>query len=124
MDIAGDKAKFEPLVISFIIDENYLTWLSVYDWIVGLTFPEDFAQYRNLPYLNKSSLPTSAGKTFPQYSDATLTINTNKNNPNIKFKFVNAFPYSLSSVDLTYTQGPEEVLVAHAAFAYNYFTRA
>jgi hypothetical protein len=32
--------------VSFIIDEDLLNWRELYDWMVGLTFPERHSQYK------------------------------------------------------------------------------
>ena len=37
--LAGDEVAFEELTISFVIDENMINWLSIYDWIISLGVP-------------------------------------------------------------------------------------
>ena len=58
--VAGDKAQFNELRIRFIIDEELKNWLEIYNWIVGLTYPEDTEQYRNL-YKSGNGMSTFGG---------------------------------------------------------------
>ena len=87
LPIPGDKIIYEELSISFLVDEDYRSWLSVHDWIRGVTFPTTFDEYKNLSKLQRTTAISqlSGMSERPQYSDAILTIYTNKNNPNIHF---------------------------------------
>jgi hypothetical protein len=122
LSFAGDKLQYENFNVQFIVDEDYVSWLSLYDWMVGITFPENFQQYQNLE-TRYNKLPTGSDSGLPAYSDAILTINTNKNNPNVKFQFIDLFPISLSAVNLSYEESPETILTATATFSYSFFKR-
>ena len=56
------------------------------------------------------------------FSDATLTLLTNKNNPVAEVKFEDLYPVSLSSLDFSQEQTDVQYLKASTDFAYKYYT--
>ena len=70
--VPGEKAIYDLLNITFVVDEELKSWLEIHDWIRAMTFPKEFAEYRNLGKLNKyaTNIPTAK----PQYSDSTVTL--------------------------------------------------
>jgi hypothetical protein len=117
--LPGDKAIYDMLNVTFYVDENLRAWKEIHDWIRAMTFPEDFEDYRQLPNLNKFTRSLSTA--LPQYSDATLTLLTSANNPNVKFKFYQLFPISLSTFVMSSTESPESIITADATFRYSYY---
>ena len=75
----GDKLQYEALSITAIVDEDMRIWEETYSWLSSLTRPESFEQYPRKSLQDKT----------PLYFDGYLTVNTNANNPNIRFKFHN-----------------------------------
>lgn len=118
--IPGDKVSYDPLNISFLVDEDYRSWFDIHDWLRGLAFPENFEQYKQMQNYSRFQQKETKGK--PQYSDATLTLYTNQNNPNLRIKFIDCFPESLSGIDFSTQSSAENVLTATASFRYSYFT--
>lgn len=112
----GEKAIYDLLTVTFVVDEDIEAWKEVHDWIRAMTFPKEFAEYRELPRLSKQS-----NKAFPQFSDATLTLLTSSNQPNYRFKFYDCFPTSLSTFVMNTQDGPDTVITADATFRYNYY---
>jgi hypothetical protein len=114
----GDKAIFDALNVTFMVDEDMTAWLEVYDWIRAMTFPTDFSEYRELPALSRNfSRPD-----FPQLSDATLTLLSSSNNPTFKFKFVDIFPVAVTSFPLSTMDNPDSPITADATFRFSYYT--
>lgn len=123
LPVPGDKIEFDPLDISFLVDEDYRSWFTVYDWIRGITFPTTFEEYKNLG-LNNTTTPQSkliALSDRPQYSDAILTLYTNKNNPNIRVKFKDCFPISLSSIRYSAQDNADVIITGDASFKFAYY---
>lgn len=116
----GDKLVYEPLQLSFLVDEDYRSWFSVHDWIRGLTFPENFAEYDNLK--NYSRFPAKEIKGTPQFSDAVLTVYTNQNNPNLRITFKDCFPTSVSGLTFSTQNSADNIFAADATFRFSYFT--
>ena len=115
----GEKAIYDLLNISFIIDEELKGWLEIHDWIRAMTFPENFQEYRDLSKLSKISGAIATAK--PQYSDGSLVLLSSNNTPYYEFKFYGMFPTSISSFIMNSSDSPENIITADAAFRYSYF---
>lgn len=111
-----DKLIYETLNFSFVVDEDLRTWLEIHNWMRAMTFPEKFSEYENLPKLNKF-----AKKDFPQYSDATLQILTSKYNINYNIKYYDCFPTSLSGINFSSMDTPENTPTSDVTFRFSYF---
>ena len=110
--IAGDKVQYNELRVRFIIDEELKNWLEIYDWIKGLTFPEDQEQYRKLA---EADVPNPKGEL---YSDGTLSILTSNKNVQYVAKFTELFPVDLTDIEMSSDVADSEVVAADATFAY------
>lgn len=117
--VPGDKLIYDLLNVTFYVDENIETWKEVHDWLRAMTFPTNFDEYRNLGNLNKFTRSLDIKR--PQYSDAVLTLLTSANNPNIRIKFFELFPISVSTFIMSATDSPENIITADATFRYSYF---
>jgi len=130
--IMGDKAEYENLEITFIVDEYLENYKSLHDWITGIGFPSDHEEFRT--YRDETSTRPATGGGTPSvdfigetvsdismYSDAFLMILSNKNNPILNVDFKNVFPISLSSLDFTQTATDVEYLTATASFEYQIY---
>jgi len=117
----GDKIEYAALDVTFLVDVDYQTWFSIYDWIAGLTFPKNFDQYKNLRFQQRSELESQIRKSFNQYSDGSLTIYTNKNNPNIRINFRELFPVALGSIDFDVEKSAEEPITCSASFKFTFY---
>lgn len=104
----GDKLVYGPLNITAIIDEDLRVWEETYHWLQALTFPTEFRQY----WRNSNGMYTA-------YHDAILTINSNSNNPNIRVKFVNVHPVSISGINFTSTTTAMETITCDFSFRYD-----
>ncbi|MCX8008408.1 MAG: hypothetical protein N3A54_01755 [Patescibacteria group bacterium] len=89
--LPGDKIVYDPLVVSFIVHEDFENYFEIMRWMYGLGKPMSTEQRRRLEQKNE------------RYSTAILTIMTNKRNPAFRLKFTNCFPISLSSLTLDAT---------------------
>jgi len=117
--VPGDKLIYDLLNITFYVDENLQSWREVHDWLRAMTFPVEYAEYRNLANLNKYTRSIQTGR--PQYSDGMLTLLTSSNNPNIRLKLFDLFPVSLSTFVMSSTDTPENIITADASFRFSYF---
>lgn len=104
---ANDKIEWEPLTVTFKVDEDMENWQEIFDWMVGLGFPDNFDQRKNLKGTS---------------SDASLVILTNKKNANLNYKFQNIFPISLSSIDFSVQTEDVEYPEATVQFVYTQYS--
>lgn len=114
----GEKAIYDLLNVTFIIDEELKSWMEVHDWIRAMTFPESYEEYQRLPRLNKFA---ESNPKFPQFSEAMITVLSSSNKPYFRFKFYDVFPTTLSTFVLNSQDTPETILTADATFRYNYY---
>ena len=126
--IMGDKITFGNLDVSFIVDEYLENYISIHNWLIGIGFPKNrqqFSSFRSDTSNNPTSAKTvsvdSVGKATPDrgmYSDATLTILSNKNNPILEVRYSDLFPVSLSA--LNYSQDATDVTYQTAEISFRY----
>ena len=108
--VAGNDLTFETLNITFLVDEDLQNWREIYDWMVGLGFPENYAQYQNQKEQNQI------------YSDATLTILNSNMKPNYRIIFTDLFPTALSEIAFDSASTDIEGLKVTASFRYLAYT--
>jgi hypothetical protein len=117
----GEKAIYDLLNVTFLIDEDLTAWKEIHDWIRAMTFPVEFAEYRQLPKLNKYNSASGGRNNLPQYSDAQLTLLSSSNQPVLRFKFYDVFPIAVSSFVMSSTDTPEQTITADATFRYSLY---
>jgi hypothetical protein len=109
ISLPSNQLVFDPLDITIALDEDMNTWFEVYDWIYQLGNPTGYDKLGNLT--------RTAGQNNSVTSDATLTIKTNSNNPNVRITFKDLYPSSISNIQFTSTEG-QEFLTANINFNY------
>ena len=129
----GDQLTYDNLSISFIVDEYLENYLSIHEWMTAIGFPKNrtqFSQFKsntsNTPSTasNPSSdigdvqKPTSANALF---SDATLTILSNKNNPIVNVFFRDLYPVAMTGLSYNQAATDVEYLTAEITFAYQLY---
>jgi len=115
----GDQLTFDNLSITYIVDEYLENFLSIHEWMTAIGFPKNrtqFSEFRantsNTPTarlgsdgeIGEVSKPTGVNALF---SDATLTVLSNKNNPIVNVFFRDLYPVAMSALD--YNQGATDV---------------
>lgn len=100
---AGDKVLFDTLNLVFQVDEQLVSWLEVFKWIIGLGAPVDKVQYREKEHFEL---------------DGYLTIYSSHNNPIVRFKFLECIPTDLSPLDFEEGVTDTEHMDASVAIEY------
>ena len=136
MPYPGDKLTYGDLNMTFLVDENLENYREIHGWLVGLGFPKDHTQFKNLAEAGNDRFPGSSaqiseepglgGKFQPAkeggiYSDATLTVLTNKNNPVTEVRFRDTFPTSLGGLSYDQQAGDVAYLSCDITFSYKYY---
>jgi hypothetical protein len=117
----GEKAIYDTFNVTFLVDEQLSSWIQLHDWIRGLTFPTDFKEYKDLKTKFLAQQSFADPKARFQYSDATLNIYTNKNNPNIRINFSEIFPVSLGALIFSTSDTAENIVISDATFRFAYY---
>lgn len=119
--VPGEKLIYDTFNVTFLINEDLSSWEKLHDWLRAMTFPHDFNEYRNLPRLSEDAGFRAQNKGQPQYTDASLTIYTNKNNPQIRISYKDLFPTSLGGIQFSALDSAENIITADAVFRYSYY---
>ena len=134
--LPGDTISFNDLEITFLVDENLENYREIHGWLTGLGFPRSHEQFETFINAGKDRFPTSnataknrdAGRTEDvgfdvgaQYSDATLTILSSKNNPVLEVRFRDLYPTSLSGLSYDQQAGDTSYLTGDVSFSYNIY---
>ena len=132
----GDQLTFDNLTINFIVDEFLENYLSLHEWMTGIGFPKARKQFSDFK-TNKSNTPISARSSASTssdigdvqqsspnnalFSDATLTILSNKNNPIVNVLFRDLYPVAMSALEYNQAATDVEYLTASVDFAYQIY---
>ena len=134
--IPGDKLTYEPLQMTFLVDENLENFQEIHGWLVGLGFPRNHTEFQNLlssgndrfPNRNTSSISKEAGKTKfaaadagPTLSDATLTVLSSKNNAQVEVRFRDLYPTGLTGLQYNQQAADVDYLTATVSFSYTIY---
>ena len=131
--VQGDEVTFEPLSISFLVDENLENYKELHDWLTAIGFPQSRQQFKT--FRSQTSVTTGAtqGNSLdigdvqqstpanPMFSDATLTILSNKNNPLVEVRFEDLYPTTLSALEFTQEETDVTYIKATSEFTYKYY---
>jgi len=98
----GDRTNYEPLELTFLVDENLKNYKEIHNWIIGALTAND---------------SSNDGK----FKDITLMILSSHNNVVQEIQFAGAFPISLSTLQFDSAAGDIEYLTASVTFQYQYY---
>ena len=132
----GDQLTFDNLTVNFIVDEFLENYLSLHEWMTAIGFPKNRKQFSDFK-TNTSNTPATARTTVSTsndigdvqqaspnnalFSDATLTILSNKNNPIVNVLFRDLYPVAMSALEYDQAATDVEYLSASVDFAYQIY---
>ena len=130
--VPGDTLTYEPLQMTFLVDENLENFQEIHGWLVGLGYPRDHTEFQNLLASGTDRFPgrstavrSEAGKegkatadTGGTYSDATLTVLSSKNNAQVEIRFRDVYPTGLTGLQYDQQAGDVDYLTATVSFQY------
>ena len=131
--VLGQNLTYGNLSITFIVDEFLENYRELHEWLTGIGFPKDrkqFSEFRSNTANRGTASPTpvadvgKVGKRIPDasmFSDATLTILSNKNNPIVEVRFANMYPVSLGALEFSQQATDVEYLTVQADFTYQIY---
>jgi hypothetical protein len=107
----GNKIEYEYYPVTFKVDEDLNNYLEIFDWMNNLGFTEDFDGYDRIK---------AAGQEL--VSDATMILESSKNNGNIQIIFRDMFPVGISELEFAIDEDDFVYQDATVTFAYQRFT--
>ena len=132
--VLGQNLTYGNLSLTFIVDEFLENYRELHNWLIAIGFPKSRQQFRDFR-ATTSNTPTgtnavprtdagAVGRTTSDrsmFSDATLTILSNKNNPIVEVRFADLYPTSISSLEFNQGQTDVEYLTVQATFTYKLY---
>ena len=130
--IPGDKLTYEPLQMTFLVDENLENFQEIHGWLVGLGFPRDHNEFQNLLTAGTDRFPSqstskstepgkvkfAAADTGGTFSDATLSVLSSKNNVQTEVRFRDVYPTGLTGLQYNQQAADVDYLTATVSFSY------
>ena len=129
----GDKITYDNLTISFLVDEHLENYISLHEWMTAIGFPKSRSQFSEFRSTTSNTPTTTQGisrdigevkastAVRSMFSDATLTILTNKNNPIVEVRFSDVYPVSLGALEYNQNETDVNYLSVSADFDYKLY---
>ena len=100
--VRGDHLQYQPLSLSFRVNENMSNWFEIYNWLTEISAPRSFAEYN------------AEG----QEPDATLIVLNSNNRGNVQVSFYNLIPTGLGQILFDATASDVQYVSCQAQFVY------
>ena len=84
----SDKITYDDFTVTVLCDEDMVAFREISDWLIALTYPDNFEQYKDLV----TPPPEPARKK----SDGSLVVLNSNKNANVTIKFNDLFPVAIS----------------------------
>jgi len=104
----GTKLTYDPLDISFTVDEDLESWKNLYSWFLTIADPDGFEKRTYVKELQRTE----------HFSDAYLTVLSALNNPVLRIEFANVFPLTLSDINFDTKLSADTIVTCRATFRY------
>ena len=131
--VLGQNLTYGNLSLTFIVDEFLENYRELHEWLIGIGFPKSrkqFTEFRSNTSNTGNATATpkvdmgSVGKTVADasmFSDATLTVLSNKNNPIVEARFNDMYPVSLGALEFNQQSTDVEYMTVQADFTYQIY---
>jgi len=105
----GLRLEFDPLQVSFIVDENFMNYNFMLLWLFAQKSPEEFA----------GIIDDANYADYDWHSDLILHIYDNNGIERGSYTFYNAHPTALDTIDLNYQESAHRICTVE--FTYHFF---
>ena len=105
IQMSDNKINFDPVTLSFIVDEYFRSYIDIYQWMMNMANPAD-------------SLREPDAVVNPQ--DIHMKILDNNKQPIITFKYISARPIGLDQIVFDTQDENNTVLTSAATFVFDY----
>lgn len=115
ISFGGETPEFEPLTLTFQIDEDLSNYIATFNWMLGIPLHSD------LPNTQYDFTKLKEGVYDKEYSDASLHLLSSSNNIIRTIEFYNIHPVALSGWELVTTNNDSQYVQCTATFEYTHF---
>lgn len=113
LPLPADRMEFDELELAFKVDANATNWKSVFDWMTGISFPNNFGQ-------RAAAEPSKEIRDL--YSDISVVLYDYHKQPAIQWDFHDVLPITISPILLDVTTDDVRYVEATTRFMYRDFT--
>lgn len=117
--LPGDTLDYGTLDITFLVDKEFRTYLSLLKWLKGVSNPEAFQQ--NFDWITREGTNIQGVNWQNGTADLFVYAADPALNPLLEWKFWNAYPITLDGPSFDSTDPDTEYLTARVSFRYLYF---
>jgi len=120
MKMPGETLTFDDLTITFMVDSQMKNYLAIQEWMFGLGFPVGHAAFTS--FVNEARNAQSYTTISKSVSDCSLMILGTNNQIVKQFNFIDAFPTSLSAINVGSTNTDVNYVEATVVMTYSYYS--
>jgi len=110
--LPGGTMSYGELSIEVLIDEDFLAYTEMYNWMLRLVNNEQYELRDNF---------SGGGSPTPTLADITITALTSHNNQNVKFKYIDCVPTNIGDIRFEANNQSVEYYTFNASFRFSYF---
>jgi len=103
--IAGGDFTFLPLQVGFVLDERFLSYIELYNWMTSI------GMFKHESMIEKNAVT----------SDATLLVTNSAYRPQYRIVFKDLYPIALGELDFTSAEPISSPLISNVTFNYTRF---
>ena len=106
--LPGSTVEFDPLVVRFLVDREFQSWIDIYSWMISLN--------------NHHTLKSEGwkDKVLPKFITLHILNNT-KTEIMMSVHYYGAWPSNLAEIDFSFTEEGDPAVSCVATFEYKYF---
>lgn len=116
--IAGEMLTFDQLTVNFLVDEQMANYKGIWNWMIGLGFPESYQQYIDFQATNTTPMLSESAK---NYSGGFLQVLGANNSVVQTIEFIDLVPISLNGLTFQSTNQDVQYIVGQATFKYDIY---
>ena len=124
-----DRLVYEPLQVTFLVDEEFRVHRELHQWLAGMTGREDRSSVTAQFVNDQAEFIWGAGPAAGSIRHAAtsrttagLTIVNESKIPLLRVLFYNLYPTAVGPVNFSVTVDPLTTLTATATFEYDFYT--
>lgn len=120
--LTGTAINYSDLSLTFLVDEKFANYRSIYNWMVGIGFPQDHEQFQQLVKVKNPLTVNTKAVESSLRSEIDLIMLDSMSQPIVKYKFHDAFPVTLESLPFDVTITEAKYFSVAASFRFSYYT--
>lgn len=119
LHIPDPKITYEPLMFTFLVNEDMGNWLEIYNWMKQMSLPDEGITVRDFKKI-RTTVEENRANSYE--TDGTLVILNNNSRPQASITFKDMFPSSLGEIEFNAADGDATQVTCTATFQYRSYS--